>query len=330
MDVILHRAAHDRVREQLADVADKVNFLCMEVGGGFTLDGAAVELSDYAPEGFWLSMDMIPDGLVPASFDLMCAGSVKWMQTFNAGLDNPRYADVAKAGVRVTNSSAQAVAIAEYTLAQVLSVTQPIDQQRAAQAAREWKRIPFRELSRMTWLIVGYGHIGKETAKRAAAFGSRILVVRRGDTPADLAEVTAKMDALPELLPQADVIVLACPITDETRDMADEKFFAAVKPGAILVNIARGGLIVEDAILQNLDNDGLEIAILDVFEPEPLPAESPFWAHPRVRVTGHTSFNGNGTFARGDDLFVNNLRHYLAGEALDNEVDLAAFMEGGG
>jgi phosphoglycerate dehydrogenase-like enzyme len=321
MDVILHHAAYERVRHRVEDLSGNVRFLCLEADGSITLEGERIESGDCAPEGFWLSMDMIGDGLIPQSFDLICAGSVKWLQTFNAGLDNPRYRDVIGAGVRITNSSAQAVAISEYVLAQVLAVSHPIDEQRAAQDAHEWKRTPFKEISRSTWLIVGYGHIGKETAKRVAAFGARIMVVRRRDAADELVSLTARPDALPELLPEADVIVLACPLTAETRGMADAAFFAAVKQDAILVNIARGGLIDDQALLDCLNSGRLKAAVLDVFEPEPLPADSTYWDHPRVRVTGHTSFNGDGTAARGDDLFVRNVHNYVAGDVLENEVD---------
>jgi phosphoglycerate dehydrogenase-like enzyme len=327
MDVILHRDAYERVSDRLDDFAGKVRFLCLQADGSFSHAGGPAERGNFSPEGFWLSMDMARDGLMKQSFDLMCAGTVRWMQTFNAGLNSPRYRDLIEAGVRITNSSAQAVAIAEYTLAQVLAVAHPIDEQRAAQAAGEWKRTPFREISRTTWLIIGYGHIGKEIARRAAAFGARILAVRRSDAADDLAALTAKLEALPELLPQADVVVLACPLNKQTKGLADQAFFAAVKEDAILVNIARGGLIVDEALLGCLDSGRMKAAILDVFDPEPLPADNAYWRHPRVRVTGHTSFNGDGTAGRGDELFLRNLENFVAGSALENEVDPADVLD---
>ena len=108
--------------------------------------------------------------------------------------------------------------------------------------------------------------------------------------------------------------------TDETESLADQAFFAALKPGAILINVARGGLIDDAALLAGLDNGQVSAAVLDVFRTEPLPKDSPYWDHPGVHVSAHTSYAGNGTLARGDALFLNNLERYVQGQPLLNEV----------
>ena len=102
------------------------------------------------------------------------------------------------------------------------------------------------------------------------------------------------MADLPSVLPDIDVIVLACPLNDTTRGFADKAFFDAVKPGAVLVNIARGGLIDDAALIEALDSDRLAAATLDVFHTEPLPTDDPLWSHPKVNMTCHTSFSGSG------------------------------------
>jgi phosphoglycerate dehydrogenase-like enzyme len=116
-------------------------------------------------------------------------------------------------------------------------------------------------------------------------------------------------------------VVLACALNDDTRGMCDAAFFQVVKPGAILINIGRGALVDEDALKAGLERDQPGHAVLDVFAVEPLPADSWFWDHPKVRVSAHTSNSGDGNVGRGDDLFLENLRRYLARETLLNEAD---------
>jgi phosphoglycerate dehydrogenase-like enzyme len=169
--------------------------------------------------------------------------------------------------------------------------------------------------------MVGYGNIGTEIAKRVKPFGVHLTVVRRAPEAGDLADVTVTMAGLPEVLPQSDVVVLACALNAQTRDMANDAFFKAMKPGAILVNIGRGGLVDEDALREGLARAQPAHAVLDVFRTEPLPTEHWAWTHPQVRVSAHTSHFGGGTMGRGDELFLENLRRYRAGEALLNEAD---------
>ena len=290
--------------------------------GQFTIDGAAVPPGEVDVDYFWLSNHVNAGGYQKMALSLVAdCKSVGVLQTFNAGLDNPAYKKISAKGTRICNSSAQAVAIAEYVMAHVLSLTHPIDQQRAQQAAKQWKATPFRELSRMNWLIVGFGPIGQEVAQRVKAFGATTTVVRRSPQTSDLVDKAGTMAELPTFLPEADVIVLACPLNDETRGFANESFFAAVKEDAILVNIARGALIDDSAMIAALDDGRFATAVLDVFNPEPLPEDNPLWSHPKVRVTPHTSFAGDGGRARWDQLFLDNITHFVKGEAIASEVD---------
>lgn len=326
MEILLHKISYERMRERLDGLGLDLQVTCVDADGAYSRDGMIVEPEDVRPEAVWVSMDFFDTGQVPASFDMVLRpGSVKWMQTFNAGLDRGRYKEVFETGVRMTNSSAQAVAISEYIMAQVLNVLHPFGAQLWAQEERDWVATPFPELSQSTWLIVGFGPIGQAVATRARSFGARILVVRRGTDSLDLADEVGQLDDLPAFLPRADVIVLACALNDATRHIADAEFFKYVKQDAILLNIARGGLVDDEALMACLDSGRLRTAVLDVFEPEPLDTESPYWEHPRVRVTAHTSWNGNGTIRRGDDLFLANLVRYARGEPLDMEVRASHF-----
>lgn len=322
MEILLHKRSYERVQARLDALGLDLRVTCVDAEGVYSRDGMPVEPDDVLPEVFWLSMDFFFTRQVPDSFDMVLRpGTVKWMQTFNAGLDRGRYKEVVAAGIRLSNSNAQAVAISEYIMAQVLNVRHPFEAQQEVRSERTWDSTPFPELSRSTWLVIGFGHIGQAVATRARSFGARILAVRRGTDALGLADEMGRLEDLPGLLPRADVIVLACSHNDATRGLANAEFFDHVKQDAILLNIARGGLVDDDALLACLDAGRLRMAVLDVFAPEPLDPQSPYWSHPRVRVTAHTSWAGNGTIPRGDDLFLGNLVRYARGEPLEMQVD---------
>jgi phosphoglycerate dehydrogenase-like enzyme len=170
-------------------------------------------------------------------------------------------------------------------------------------------------------VIIGFGAIGEGVARRVKAFGATVTGVRRDQAPHPSADAIASLNDLPRLLPEADVVVLACPLTPETRRVANAGFFAAMKEGSVLVNVGRGGLVDEPALLAALDRGAPEHAVLDVFETEPLPADSPFWAHPRVSLTPHNSGATDGQGRRNDELFLENLGRYVRGEPLLNQAD---------
>lgn len=300
--------------------------------------------ASHRPEIVWITRQGFDDGLADVFFGAaLHAPGVRWVQTFNAGLDmsfrkmlaygvtlsartiavgeragldTSIFRPILDRGARLSTSNAMAAAIAEYVMAQVLAEWHPIAQQRAAQQAATWRQIPFPELWRSRWLIVGYGNNGREVAARARAFGAHVLGVKRTPDADGIISPRQLHDALPE----ADIVVLACPLTEQTRDLADARFFARMKPGSLLVNIARGGLIDETALFAALDAEAPRLAILDAFRQEPLPADDPLWRHPRVRMTAHCSWAGNGITARGDDQFIENLKRYHRGEPLINEV----------
>jgi phosphoglycerate dehydrogenase-like enzyme len=181
--------------------------------------------------------------------------------------------------------------------------------------------LPYREAHGTRWLIVGFGAIGQAVAERARPFGAHITGVRRKAGGHPLAEAMATPDQVKALLPEADVVVLAVPLSPETTNLVDASFLAAMKAGSVLVNVGRGGLVDEVALLAALDRGVPEHALLDVFQQEPLPEGSPFWAHPKVSLTGHASAIGDGLAARGDTLFLENLDRYLTGKPLLNEAD---------
>lgn len=315
--------------KSLAQISDRLDALGLDVkvlpfdkDGNFQVDGASVSPGDVDVDYFWLTNHINPDGMRDTAFKtILDCKSVGVLQTFNAGLDDPVYREISDKGTRICNSSAQGVAIAEYVMAHVMSLIHPIDKARELQAGKEWSLIPFRELSRTNWLIIGYGPIGQEIAKRVKAFDATIDVVRRSPQTSELIDRAGTTADLEKFLPDADVIVLACALNAETRDFVDDSFFANVKKGSILVNIGRGALIVDDALIKALDEERLAQAVLDVFRQEPMQQDDPLWSHPKIRVTPHTSFAGDGGRARWDTLFLDNIKRFVKGEPLEMEFD---------
>jgi phosphoglycerate dehydrogenase-like enzyme len=316
------KAAQDRVGGRLKTIAPGAQVVTATSADDYELDGQPIDKDAIDPEVVWLSLDSYASGTLGSLFGrLMKAQAPRWTQIMAAGIDNPIFRSIMEKGVRLSKSSAQATPIAEYVVAHALSLLVPIQAQAAFQAKHEWKNTPYRELGNTHWVLVGYGNIGHEIARRIKPFGVDLTVVRRNVEPDPLADRVLPFSGLAGTLPDADVVVLACALNEETRDMCNEAFFRALRPGAILINIGRGGLVDEDALRAGLDRDQPAHAVLDVFQTEPLPADSWFWDHPKVRVSAHTSNSGDGNLARGDDLFLENLRRYLAKEPLLNEAD---------
>jgi phosphoglycerate dehydrogenase-like enzyme len=322
MRLILFEPAYQRVADQLAPMQSKLQLLLVGADGQISCDGQALDPDSAQPEAGWMSADAMGGGgqraLVTA---LLKSSQLKWVHTGAAGLDHPIWAQLVDKGARLTTGHGQAPCIAEYVLAEVLGQFQRLPERRAEQAARRWTRLPFREIAGTRWLIVGFGAIGEGVAERAKAFGALIDGVRRSGAPSPLAERMGRLSEVKSLLPRADVVVLAAPLNQETRNMADAGFFAAMKPGSVLVNVGRGDLVDEPALLAALEAGAPAHAILDVFHDEPPKDDSPFWAHPKVSLTAHASAFGSGQAARNDAMFVENLRRRLSGEAMLYEAD---------
>ena len=317
--ILAYEPSFRRIAGQVAEAVKGHDVLLMAPDGVITLNGAPVEPDAAEVEVGWATADVCFGTAARQSFAV---------QSSAAGYDSPVFGMIVSKGAQLTTNHSQAIGMSEYVLATVLDHFQRGPERRIEQAAARWTPLPYREVAGSHWLIVGFGAIGQETARRAKAFGAIITGVRRqaGDQP--LADAMATPDALPGLLPRADVVVLSLPLNAHTANMVDAKFLGAMKPGSVLVNVGRGGLVDEPALLAALDAGKPEHAILDVFVTEPLPAESPFWSHPRVTATPHASPTGSGLQARTDALFVDNLTRYLAGEALINAVEAKEVLGG--
>ncbi len=323
MQILMTKAAAERVCGRVSTIAPDARIVTAVASDSYELAGQTIAAEDINPEVVWLSLDSYASGSLGQLFGrLMKTDAPRWTQIMAAGIDNPMFRSIMEKGVRISKSSAQATPIAEFVVAHALSLQLPIQAQAALQANHEWKNTPYRELAHTHWLMAGFGNIGHEIAKRIKPFGVDLTVVRRSPTvSADLADRVIGLSDMASVLPEADVVVLACALNDETRNMCDHPFFLAMKPGAILINIGRGGLVDEAALRAGLDRDQPAHAVLDVFQTEPLPADSWIWDHPKIRVSAHTSNSGDGNLGRGDELFLENLRRYLANQPLLNEAD---------
>lgn len=223
-------------------------------------------------------------------------------------------------------SGVHAVPLAEWSLLGILAFTKNLPRLLADERDRSWPHYPNPELRGATLLVVGVGAIGVEVARLAAAFGMRVTGVKR-----DPAEETPYVDAvhpperLRELVAEADAIVVTLPLTDETRGMVDRETIAHMKDGVILVNVGRGGVIDEDALVDALRSGKIRGAALDVFTTEPLPPESPLWELPNVLVSPHTAALSVHENERIVELFARNLLHYLRGEELESRVRTSVF-----
>lgn len=251
-----------------------------------------------------------------------------WFQSAAAGIENPALVAIGQKAKRYTTNHTQAEAMAEWALWQALDFFRDGPGHRANQTSGKWERIRVREMNGSRWLIVGYGSIGQAVGKRVTALGGVVTGMRRTPGPAEGAARIAPPDALMAELPGADVVLLCPPHTPETEGMANAAFFAAMNPDALFLNLGRGALVDEAALMAALDAGRPAFAALDVTQTEPLPAENPLWRHHKVVITPHDSSDTPGTIARGDETFLANLRHYLDNETLKHLVDRSAFVTG--
>ena len=282
----------------------------------------------------WLSSD---------AFDRLLARAPKlaWVHSATSGVERALTPASRDRGLIVTNARGVfSRPIAEYVLMMILAVSRRLPQLLELQRERTWQPLEGAELRDVTVGIVGLGSIGRAVGALATAFGCRVVAVRRrpegeGADAAprsvdDLSFGEAMLDrvggpeTLPQLLGESDFIVLAAPLTPETEDMINAETLGLVKPGAWLINVARGRLIDERALLRALRDGPLGGAVLDTFREEPLPALSSFYELPNVIVTPHTAWSSGRVLDRSVELFCDNLRRFATGEPLLNVVDPAA------
>jgi len=280
---------------------------------GADLPAAAGEAEVFFP----LSSAMVTPAFVEA------APRLRWIQMASAGVERALFPALRERDITVTNAAGvYGIPIAEHALGMMLALARGLPELTRRQERHEWKGVDGDELFERTAVIVGLGGIGREIARRCRCFGMRVLATRRhAGNPDPDADRVVPAEELASLLADADWLILCAPATPDTRHMIGAAELAAMKPTARLVNIARGSLVDETALVAALRDGRIAGAGLDVFEKEPLPADSPLWDMPNVLVSPHTSGSSPRSLHRVLRLFLKNLRRYLAGEPLENVVD---------
>ncbi|NJN16007.1 MAG: D-2-hydroxyacid dehydrogenase [Oscillochloris sp.] len=250
--------------------------------------------------------------------------NLRWLHIPRAGVDGSLIPDVVQRDIIVTNSAGvHAIPISEFVLMFMLGHAKRSAELRNFQAAHTWRprEMQLQELAGKTLLIIGLGQIGQAIAERAAAFGMHVIGTRRRPRPTPGVSEVLGDDGWRERLVGADYVVIAAPLTAETRGMIGTAELAAMNPNGYLINIARGEIVDEPALIAALQNATIAGAALDVFAQEPLPAESPLWDLPNLTLTPHISWSSPEIWPRTLGLFLENLRRYCAGEPLRNVVD---------
>lgn len=257
---------------------------------------------------------------------LRAAPQLRWYHSVGAGVENlvglPELRD--RGLVLTNNSGPYDIPIAEHVVALILAAAKRLHVYRDQQGHSEWRSHAQGEVRDATVVIYGIGSIGAEVARLASGLGMRVIGVRRRDGAVEGVTRIVTPDRLAEVAAEADYLVLAAPLTPHTRGAISRDVLARMKPTAWIVNIARGALVDEDALVAALREGHLGGAALDALTVEPLPAESPLWTLPNVIITPHSSNSSPRIRERSAALFLENLRRYKAGEPLLNVVDVDA------
>ncbi|MGH2500428.1 MAG: D-2-hydroxyacid dehydrogenase [Candidatus Limnocylindria bacterium] len=286
-------------------------------------DGTAVEAAAGAEAAVgWPDAETLR-ALLAASPDL------RWLHTMSAGVDRLMIPEVVERDrlVVTNNSGAFDVPIAEHVLATILAAAKHLPQRFAAQRRRQWREggVQHAEIRDATLVVLGMGSIGGEIARLAAACGMRVIGVRRrATTTAPPGVRVVGVERLDEVVAEADHLAIAAPLTAETRGIVSADLIARLKPTAWVINIARGALVDEPALLAACKERRIGGAALDVFLTEPLPPDSEWWTLPNAIVTPHVSNSSPRVRERSIGLLLENLRRFKSGEPLLNVVDKRA------
>jgi len=268
--------------------------------------------------------DVVYGGRLPANY-LQRAPNLKWLQVTSAGVDRYLTPEFKQSHVILTNvSGIHATPIGEFVLAFMLMLAKRIPYAFEMKQKKEWGRYGASVLRGKTVGIVGLGHIGQEVARLSKAFGMNVIATRRSTktmTRSRYVDMVLPAGWLPKLLTQSDYVVITLPLTDETRNLFSAEQFRLMKETAYIINIGRGPIIDEPALICALQEKQIAGAGLDVFSQEPLPATSPLWDLPNVIMTPHVSGGQADYEQAANKIFCENLKRFLAGKRLINVVN---------
>lgn len=254
------------------------------------------------------------------------APRLKWIHVMSAGLETLPFPKLQDRGILLTNvRGIHAIPMAEYTFAAMLHISRRMGELAQAQREKRWaKRLRVTELWDKTLGIVGVGAIGREIARRAKVFGMYTLGVNTDGRSVEGVDETWATHDLKKVLARSDFVVVAVPLIPSTRRLIDREAIDSMKETAYLINVARGPVVDEAALVEALEQKRIAGAVLDVFDEEPLPEDHPFWTMDNVMVTPHISGLSPMYMTRGVDLFIENLSYYTRGEIekMQNVIDV--------
>lgn len=268
----------------------------------------------------FLTPDLLPDRSRPFLGVCLRSPNLHWMQIPAAGVDHPVWSQLQTQGVQLSSANGTtAPAIAQTVMLYLLALSRDLPRLAVAQADRQWSRPAFTDLEGLRLGIVGFGSIGHEVARLAEAFSMEVVGLRRTVVPDD-PFTTWTGDRLHDVLGWSNAVVVAAPLTEATRNLFDARAFAAMRAGSWFVNVGRGEIVDEDALVAALQSGHLAGAGLDVFSTEPLPVDSPLWDRPNVIITPHCAGDTASSKRRAVELTIENFRRRSAGEPLLNVV----------
>jgi phosphoglycerate dehydrogenase-like enzyme len=320
---LVHAKTFERIEDGLRPFADQISPLVLSDEGDLKQPWGESEAK--AAIAFGTTDAYFSPAVMTFFKTLLEFEKLDWFQSSAAGTEHPMLQAIGKKAAIYSGSHEQSEAIAEWVVWAGLDHFQGGPRRRAAQAEKSWQRLPFREISSTHWLILGFGAIGQASGRRLRSLGAKVTGVRRSGGRSEAADQIVKPDKLPEVLAHADVVLLSLPLTDETENLADAAFFEAMQPSSLFLNVGRGGLVDEDALIAALDRGHLAHASLDVVREEPLSPDSPIWTHPKITLTPHISALTPQSGLRTDQIFLENLALFLDGEPLKNLVSPKEF-----
>lgn len=253
----------------------------------------------------------------------LAAPRVRWVHTRNAGIDSLLFPELIDSHVPLTNSSGIfSESLGEFALAAILYFAKDIPRMLRNQRAGRWEQFDVDEIAGQTAGIVGYGDIGRAVARRLRAMGMHVLATKRHfpETKDPLIEQYYHPQDLHEMIARCDYVVVTAPLTPETRHMISDKEFAAMKPSGVVVNVGRGPVIDQAALVRALQENRIKGAGLDVFEVEPLPEGDPIYKFENVLVSPHTADHTRDWLDQTMQLFLQQYQRFVAGEPLRNVV----------
>ena len=321
--LLIHAKSFARIEESLKPFSDRISPLVLDDDGHLNHPWGESEAKAAIAYG---TQDAYFSPSVMTFFQTMMGfGQLDWFQSSAAGTEHPMIQATGAKAAQFSGSHEQSEAIAEWVIWAGLDFFQDGRARRQAQKDKNWTRLPFRELAGSNWLIFGFGAIGQACGKRLRALGANVTGVRRTVTGSDAADHVITPDQAQAAVPEADIVLLCLPLTEATENTADAAFFERMKPGSLLINVGRGGLVNETALFTALERGAPAQAYLDVVGEEPLSADSPIWTHPDITLTPHIAALTEGSSIRTDAVFLENLARFLDGDSLRNAVHRDVF-----